>query len=123
MKKILNIAYYCGKICEGVIDDGTAHDTYREVGLVNVHYVEDRVGEMLSDIQASPECQVSTNLQRRLRFDFEPIQHALKGLAAFLEQRNPPEDARITATVFARYTDNEVPKKVREYGYEADKSA
>lgn len=60
---------------------------------------------------------VEGQLSKLDRKSVEPI-----ALAAFLEQRNPPEDARITATVFARYIDNEVPKKVREYGYEADKS-
>lgn len=114
--KVANMAYHCGIIVEGVHDwrDGVC----RQLAAVNVAHVERRLAEMLKDIQESPQWQEAGNLGRRLRFQFDPVKHALGYLANFLEAPENSEEDELTARIFSLFLYTEVPKLVRDFGYD-----
>ena len=114
--KVANMAYHCGIIVEGVHD--WRDDVYRQLAAVNVAHVERRLGEMLREIQASPQWQETGDLPRRLKFQFDPVKHALGYLAEFLDGKRVTDEEELTARIFSLYLYSEVPKLVRDFGYE-----
>jgi hypothetical protein len=110
------MSYHCSLIVEGVHD--RASDVARQIAAVNTAHVERQLDHMLRDIQASPQWQESGDLAHQLRFHFEPIRHALAFIARYLEGHPATEDDRLTAFIFAMYIYTEVPKLIRDFGYE-----
>lgn len=114
--KIANMAYHCGLIVEAVHDRD--NDVCRQIGVANVAHVERQLGEMLRDIQSSPDWLVASDLQHRLHFHFDPIRHALAVVGSYLENQPITTEDTLTARIFALHLYTEVPKLVRDFGYE-----
>jgi hypothetical protein len=114
--KIANMAYHCSLIVEGVHD--RENDVARQIAAVNTTHVERQLDLMLRDIQSSPDWQDKNDLAHQLHFHFDPVRHALTFLADYLTGRAAPEADRLTAVIFAMYVYAEVPKLIRDFGYE-----
>jgi hypothetical protein len=118
--KIANMAYHCSLIVEGVHD--RANDVARQIAAVNTAHVERQLDQMLREIQASSEWQAKEDLPHQLHFHFDPIRHALAFLADYLTGGPASEEDRLTAMIFSMYVYTEIPKLIREFGYEAPAS-
>lgn len=73
---------------------------------------------MTWDMQASAERKDVDDLKQQIKLRCKPTSHALKFLWRFLGSAEHTEHDELTAIIFADYLYNEVPKLVRDFGYE-----
>jgi len=112
MKKIKNIAYYCGKVVEGVSTqvDGIGPEG---LGKVNLDLIEQLLDELVEDLKANPGKW--RDLPERLKCKFDPLKFALGNLRQYFSTPRPSREAQLTADIFAEWLFFKVPKFVDDY--------